>query len=347
MRKIINRALLVLLVATISSSLAARYYPVTRMQSSVTTEKITRNSLKGNDRRIFQQIQFIDELWGWAATAHTLWKTDDGGKVWAEVRSASEITLLKNHQPQALLAMFQLLTRNEGWLLEDDYLLHTTDAGKTWQKQIFKNVIIRSFAFVSEKRGWAVGELLHINDGAPESWEGVIFSTSDRGTTWKKAQVRGHRHFNWRLFDVWPVTLGEVWVVGDIILKSVDGGKTWREVDIPDGVFGMPMRIRFASPSVGWIRTSQGDKYLLTTHGGKTWDIHAAPPETGGFIDLVYIDGTEAWGISKGLYRSTDSGKSWSKVSEEDFQSIQYLSQRDTLFVAGETVATYKHGLRR
>lgn len=94
-----------------------------------------------------------------------------------------------------------------------------------------------------------------------------------------------------------------------VLLKSVDGGRAWREVTPGPLKSRMLGRLAFASRDRGFV--TAGNELWETADGGETWHLKlrsAAP-----FLDLaigpdgegVLTDGTTRW------YRTADAGESW------------------------------------
>lgn len=297
----------------------------------------------------FRRVQFVDSDHGWGITTHSLWKTEDGGHSWLEVRRAPNEQVLRMKM-QGILERIQFLNPREGWLLEGDHLLRTTNAGATWEQKDFKNVIVRSFRFLDQNTGWAVGErLFHpVRAGDVERWSGVIFATSDGGSTWHEVETPAYlgnsMDKNWRLLDVWPVSSKSIWVAGDLILHSDDGGRQWKEIHIQprNEVYGNTVSVEFSDASLGWITTDQGNRYLLTSDGGVTWELRSAPTESLSFADLTYINAREAWGVGRGIYHSGDGGISWVRVGDGKYNSIEYVRRSNILLAAGDGVVSYK-----
>jgi photosystem II stability/assembly factor-like uncharacterized protein len=241
-----------------------------------------------SDREAFQEVEYIDENYGWAASDHSLWRTTDGGKSWAAIRKAATRRVSSVGEPyregQGFIERIQVLDRNEGWILEDSALLHTTNGGASWKKYDPEDIGFNGFRFLDKYRGWSVAARNIYPDNEPSTWTGEIYGTTDGGTTWRKVSVEIPLDRT-RLLDISIASPDNIWVVGDIIFNSRDKGKTWKEVDLPggDGFYGRPSRIEFINSDVGWIIA---DGYLVTRDGGRSW---SARSREEGIEDLMRL----------------------------------------------------------
>lgn len=308
---------------------------------AINTEWVEMSAGVGDD---FRDFQFLDENHGWAITAHSLWKTDDSGQTWAEMRKAPTVKLLEHFEPQETMEHVQFLSQGEGWVVEGSSLIHTTDGGASWEKHKPDGVTIRSVRFIDIHNGWLVGQLLRVasRKGEVESWHPVIYGTKDGGNNWRRLYMGPEDHYP--LWDVWPLSSKDISAVGFSILHSDDAGARWNKVHIKDwqGVSGMPGEVRFLDSNVGWMKTSERGGYLFTNDGGKTWEPRPVSIVPGGFADLVYVSPTEAWAVAGGVYHSSDSGRIWTKVSEGDYFRIGYLVTARSLFAARRSIAKYR-----
>lgn len=87
------------------------------------------------------------------------------------------------HPQDAAIRSMQFVDENEGWAVGDDGLvLHTIDAGKTWERQASGTFAsLRSVHFLTPYSGWAVGRI-ELPEGVTA---GVVLATSDGGLKWR------------------------------------------------------------------------------------------------------------------------------------------------------------------
>ncbi len=180
---------------------------------------------------------------------------------------------------------------------------------------------------------------------------GGIMKSSDGGMTWSPAWpndytqamgalARGSDGTLWAGTGEANPSGGGDTFLGNGIYRSRDGGRSWQPSGLPDsGAFGR-IAVNPAHPdqvwaaASGWISTvsSQRGLYELT-NGGKDWKLSLAPPnQTTGAIDVAIdpanpdIILASLWdryrnngafhygGVGSGLYRSTDGGKTWTRL---------------------------------
>ncbi|HUV13724.1 MAG TPA: YCF48-related protein, partial [Acidobacteriota bacterium] len=164
-------------------------------------------------------IQFTDELKGFAVgLAETVIRTSDGGSSWTPVSAPSD------RRPYGFRPIYRDIAFNEatGCIVgQNGAVLISRDQGETWSPAatFFKSEIrdlmdLRSVHFVSEKRGYAVGEL-----GTR------MMVTEDGGASWS---YRPLPDTEW-LRAVWANPEGKVVLTGERekVLLSEDEGHTW------------------------------------------------------------------------------------------------------------------------
>jgi photosystem II stability/assembly factor-like uncharacterized protein len=136
---------------------------------------------------------------------------------------------------------------------------------------------------------------------------------------------------------------------GDGIYKSVDGGKTWKNVGLRDSRAVGKLIVDPTNPNVAFV-AALGHPYgpnpergiFRTTDGGKTWEKVLYKDENTGGIDIAFDPNNahilfaslwEArrtpWSLSSGgpgsgLYRSTDGGSNWKRLEEHGLPKGPY-----------------------
>jgi photosystem II stability/assembly factor-like uncharacterized protein len=286
---------------------------------------------------------FLDETHGALITAHSLWKTDDGGQKWKEIRAAPRVRILSS-EAQDLFERVNIVSPTECWAVEGSYLVHSTDGGASWQKHAFEHVVVRSVRFLDRDSGWFVGQVLRVPSipGELESWHPVIFCTKNGGASWGALYVGPEDRVP--LWDVWPISSQDIWAVGFSILHSDDGGARWMKASLNDwqGVSGTAIEVRFLDKSVGWIKTNGPGGYFFTDNAGKTWEPRP-PPIGNAFVeDVTYVSARNAWAVAGDIYQSTDGGKFWKDVEKGEYSRIQYLKDKGVLLAEGKNIAKYK-----
>ena len=185
-------------------------------------------------------------------------------------------------------------------------LIKTTDYGQSWQK-------ITSLTLFSEN-------IRSISIQSPRTWWMVTsrntYVTNDAGETWLNANLaysaRGLQRF------VYSDSLKGYQCREGQLLRTMDGGATWEEMNIFG--FGVVMDVA-VGPALG------DDVYCLSTgrylvnkspDGGATWNISLT--ETA-FADasvsaMAFVDGDLGFLVGDGgrILRTEDGGQSWSIV---------------------------------
>lgn len=177
-----------------------------------------------------------------------------------------------------------------------------------------------------------------------------LFRTTDGGSNWQLMGFEGSERISSVIVnpnnsnEIYVGVLGGLW--GDStqrgVYKSVDGGKTWEQqlyVDETTGCADLIMdpndpNVLYASMwefrRTGWSFNSGGTNSALykSTDGGKSWDkIHQGFPE--GQLGRIAVavapsDPNRLYAVletekdeDKGLYGSTDAGKTWTHLNSD------------------------------
>lgn len=182
---------------------------------------------------------------------------------------------------------------------------------------------------------------------------GGLWHTNNNGTTFtplldnSPTQNVGDIAVDWKSGTIWVGT-GEKnssrsSYAGIGILKSTDGGKTWENVGLPDSHHVSRILINPNNSDevvigvIGHLYSSNAERGIFkTTDGGKTWaktlfinndtgiiDVENAPENFNVMYAASWERERKAWnfdgdGKNSAIYKSTDAGSSWTKISENN-----------------------------
>jgi photosystem II stability/assembly factor-like uncharacterized protein len=209
-------------------------------------------------------------------------------------------------------------------------IYHTTDGGQSWTRASRFLLSPRSMQFVDKNTGWLVGSVGE-RCGSQLCPNAVMLST-DAGKTWNRVSMESAE-----LTGGAAASANDTWVVGQscrssnqcaaIIARTTTAGQLWDNADL--ALQGSDIFADRVDPQHGWIASASGDpqrqsSILATSDGGAHWTVQAAPclggtrglDFTSPTVGWLYCSATPSNGAEPGiLYRSTDGGNSWSKIS--------------------------------
>jgi photosystem II stability/assembly factor-like uncharacterized protein len=162
-----------------------------------------------------------------------------------------------------------------------------------------------------------------------------LFISVDGGKKWYGMPVDGESDF----------VVANEYSDGTLTLASIkraflshDGGRTWSELTIPNYVTGI-YDFTMTPDSTLWLATREGA--ARSTNGGEKWvHVMSGLPQSG-VLGVTYDPTTQkllATAMnSKGVFESTDSGKTWKQTPEASF------SIRSATGYQGQLLATSWH----
>ncbi|TYP93715.1 Sortilin [Fodinibius salinus] len=184
---------------------------------------------------------------------------------------------------------------------------------------------------------------------------GGVYKTSDGGKNWVNISDGFFKTGSVGAITVAPsdpniiyAGMGETCIrgnmsPGDGMYKSVDGGKTWTHIGLPESHFIGEIAVHPKDKDVAWVAVmghafgTEGNKergVYKTTDGGKTWQKVLFHNKHTGAVDIevdpnnpriLYASLWEAFrnpwkmssgGKGSGLYKSTDGGETWKNISQ-------------------------------
>jgi photosystem II stability/assembly factor-like uncharacterized protein len=228
------------------------------------------------------EIQFVNENTGWAKGAYlpeigngsgtsTILRTIDGGRKWEQIKFVDQASAEEK-------LPFYFINSKQGWISwfdtadAEDHFIGTVDGGNSWQKLKTPVIGTRSLIkFFNDKLWYAIEK--NITDGA------YFTVTKDGGTTWslKKLQLT-------TINDMFFITQQVGWLFGNSkthsILKTVDAGESWKEINLPYHWSNDYYKRDFywRDKENGWLiiwhANDQGSYLLQTKNGSLSWKQH-------------------------------------------------------------------------
>ena len=206
-----------------------------------------------------------------------------------------------------------------------------------------------AIAFVSPKKGWAVGVATLDMDNP-----GLLRETNDGGRTWEKVEL----DINKNLSNIYFYEKKHGWAVGDggMIIHTKDGGRRWsfQQSNVFTWLFG----VHFVNEKVGYA-VGGYETVLKTTNGGRGvgWKMLSGGiiPEGQGndpaymYNAVYFADASTGW--VAGLYvdpiaqtqnsvirKTTDGGKTWNDqpANAEDMIKDIFFINASIGWAAGE-----------
>ncbi len=283
-------------------------------------------------------ITFIDESTGWYVNGFgNIFHTDDGGATWQN-QLKKEGTFFRT---------IAFIDKNIGFAgtVGTDYfpnvkdsipLYGTKDGGKTWNPVKYKGPYVKGLCSIDVVKEqiinsgnidfkyhlFAVGRV-----GSPAN----LMVSHDNGETWTSNSMQKNCKmlFDIKMFNknegfACAASSDEMEKSNAVILKTTNGGKTWKNVYQSKRPFECTWKVSFPSKKVGYvtIQNYNPDEKINQQHiaktvdGGKTWKeldlvADAKSREFGvGFIDEYHgFIGTMNSG-----FETKDGGKTWKKI---------------------------------
>ncbi len=239
-----------------------------------------------------RSVGFTTPLNGWVGTVspqQRLYHTTDGGETW---------TVVDNLPENAPVKICGLSVVNESVIYASGTndpadiparMMKTVDGGATWtawDMSEYATILIDNY-FINENIGWVVGGKADpsITNPRRDDVIPVVLYTEDGGTTWvnRVADITSSFPFGewgWKIFFL-NENIGFVSLESDTkgaIVKTVDGGKTWKRLPINDPQGNANLEgVGFANENLGWVggwgdENFQGGYSSETKDGGENWE---------------------------------------------------------------------------
>ncbi len=241
---------------------------------------------------------------------------------------------------------------NNGWVAGDEgYLAFTEDGGRTWaRKELNTDADINEVYFRNNDNGYLVaGRTMYATSDGGKSWLDLNIIDADaieNGT----AEFLSIRFNNKNQgFIIGSVLNDDGWVVDSLLLRTVDGGKSWSRILVPD-IKTELIHLDFDGRQEGWI---VGDKgvILATVDNGNSW-VKQESGTTAALYNVDFRDSKDGFvvGAAGTVLRTEDGGKTWASISTwitKTLFRVNFVDDKTGWIVGSEgmILRTYDRGL--
>lgn len=284
----------------------------------------------------YEGLAFPDSLHGWLISDRgDILATADGGATWTQ--QGTKLGTLRS---------IDFMDNSRGFVGSlSGLLLHTTDAGATWT-DIASTLPKPPIGFCGITH---FGNTVHVvgrYTGATD-----YYSSPDGGVTWRYLNLGSMMS---GLVDVSFVTATTGFISGSgpgtptvqgnaTILKTTDGGLTWRVVFTNDAGKGWAWKIFPINTGLIYASIESFDdtfRVAKSVDGGETWKIKivaTGQPVNGGVQGIGFLDANVGWigGFFTGMFATTNGGDTWSPVPVTSGNVNRFRRAGTTLITAG------------
>lgn len=220
------------------------------------------------------------------------------------------------------------------------YIYKTINGGQNWDSVYHNNQYIRSVEFSSHKRGFA-GSLL--SNGGP-----IFMKTLDGGITWidisSLVTISNKGICGICCIDTNVTYAVGVWGSPAYVIKTVDGGTTWNQIDM-SAYASRLIDVQFIDKNIGYVIggsnvVAEGGVILKTIDGGITWNKVHVTNNIGDYIWKIQNLDNINWfcSIQRGnmtstnkIIKSIDGGNTWIEkdvsISSGYFQMVGFINK--------------------
>ena len=295
-------------------------------------------------------VSAVSEQVAWASGAgSTVLRTVDGGLTWERFIITSDTLDFRDVDAIDAQTAYVMSIGNG----PASRIYKTTDGGMTWKVQ-FRNKDEK--AFLDAMSFWDANHGIAFGDSVDKQF--YILTTADGGRTWSRVPAttlppaQGNEGAfaasgtNIALFGKSYAWIGTGAAAKSRVLRTTDGGRTWRVADTPlasgpsSGIFSIAFRDAKHGVIAGgdYKKESEAvDNLAVTNDGGVTWTLVKG---LSGFRSVVaYVPGVKtpaliALGPSGGDY-SLDDGRTWQPIDGPGFDTFSFARGKQLGWGAG------------
>lgn len=283
-------------------------------------------------------IWFIDENKGWYVNGYgSIYHTENGGTTWEK----------QWEQKGSFFRTIAFMDNQNGVVgtVGTDYfpnvtdtipLYQTSDGGKTWNPVVYQGPYIKGICALDIVKEPFINHGLldyktHIYAvGRVGSPAGMIVS-HDGGKSWKSSSLNQvcKMLFDIKMFDklngiACAATDEDISKSNALILKTTDGGVTWKNVYQSQRPYETTWKVSFPTPNIGYATiqsynpdtTIQTQRIAKTLDGGNTWtEIILVNDYKAREFGIGFIDASKGYvGTLSSGFETRDGGLTWKRI---------------------------------
>ena len=284
-------------------------------------------------------ITFINEKEGWYVNGYgSIYNTKNGGETW-EKQLEKKGTFFRS------IAFVDNLVGFAGTVGTDYFpnvtdsipLYGTRDGGKTWKPVDYKGPYVKGLCAIDIVKEQYInhGKIdykIHIYAVGRVGSPANMMVSHDGGETWTSNSMNNDCKmlFDIKMFDknngfVCAASDEDMEKSNALILKTSDGGKTWKKVYQSNRPFEGTWKASFPTKEVGYVTIQsynpdpnvKQQRIAKTTDGGETWnEINLVEDAGAREFGIGFIDENHGFvGTMNTGYETKDGGKTWTKVN--------------------------------
>lgn len=302
--------------------------------SAQSWKKLVTDPYPGKQDDIF----FVDEQRGWYVNGYgRIYKTVDGGSSWTKL-------IEKPGTFFRTIAFVDSLTGFVGTVGTDYFpnvadtipLYKTNDGGLTWTPVAYKGPYVKGLCAIDIVKEQYInhGKIdyrYHIYAVGRVGSPAMMIVSHDSGDTWTSQDMNANCKmlFDIKMLDtqrgfVCAATNADITQSNASILKTTDGGKTWKQVYQSNRPFETTWKASFPSPTVGYVTiqsynpdpTIKQQRVAKTIDGGDTWEeINLVEDAASREFGIGFIDENHGFvGAMNSGFETRDGGKTWNPI---------------------------------
>jgi photosystem II stability/assembly factor-like uncharacterized protein len=220
-------------------------------------------------------------------------------------------------------------------------LMRSKDGGKSWNIQYHiagGAWVIEDMALVDSTHWYLIGNGAISAHNTPDS--SVVLKTTDAGKNWTLTKLKTVDLFNsYNQIEFLNKDTGFVSALFDPVLRTLDGGKTWKYIDTVSS-FYLGGLMHFSNEHTG-ILIKATNSYYYTGNAGSKWSVYIS---SGLYARAIsFINPKIGYIVGPDVRRTLDSGRTWSVVAPEDTSLNQWITVKFLDSTTGYGIAYGKH----